>query len=56
MMSARVTSRSGVLLQAYPQAMMVTMIRIGFIARLLIAVLLSLSVVAALVTLLGGGG
>jgi len=56
-MMARVTfSREGVLLQLTPQAMRVTMIRIGFIARLLITVLLSLAVVAAIVTLYGGGG
>jgi len=56
MMARVTTSRDGVLLQLTPQAMRVTMIRIGFIARLLITVLLSLAVVAAIVTLYGGGG
>jgi len=56
MITARVTTaRGGVQLQT-PQTMMVTMIRIGFIARLAISVLLSLIVIAALVTLYGGGG
>ena len=56
MIMARVTTaRGGVQLQT-PQTMMVTMIRIGFIARLAISVLLSLIVIAALVTLYGGGG
>ena len=57
MMLARVTaSRDGVLLQLTPQAARVTMMKIGFVARLLITVLLSLAVVAAIVTLYGGGG